>query len=144
MSAKNFFNEAQIKDIVASIEAAELNTSGEIRLHLVDNCAGDPKNEAIAVFEKLGMTNTELRNGVLIYLAVEDKKFAIVGDKGINDLVPDNFWDSVRDIMISEFKLGNFAEGIKKGLHETGLKLKEHFPYTAEDENELSNDISYE
>lgn len=144
MNSKSFFNNKQQQQIVAAIAHAEKNTSGEIRLHLVNSCKTDPKQEAIAVFEKLGMTATELRNGVLIYLAVKDKKFAIIGDKGINEVVPADFWDSIRDKMIEEFKNGGYLAGIAKGIHAVGDKLKTHFPFAADDTNELSNEISFE
>lgn len=143
-SAKNFFNNKQQQQIVAAIAHAEQNTSGEIRLHIVDSCENDPKAEAILIFEKLGMTETELRNGVLIYLAVKDKKFAIVGDKGINEAVPTDFWDSIRDTLIQEFKKGDYLNGLSKGIHAVGEKLKAHFPFKSDDTNELSNEISFE
>lgn len=143
MNSKNFVNNQKQQKIVAAIAFAEENTSGEIRLHVVDKCKKDPQTDAIAIFEKLGMTQTELRNGVLIYLAVKDKKFAIIGDKGINDVVPENFWDSVRDEMLSYFKTGEFLEGLTSGIHLIGEKLKTHFPYMKNDENELSNEISF-
>ncbi len=144
MKAKDFFTENQQQNIVNAISSAELNTSGEIRLHLLDSCKNDPKEEAILVFEKLGMTKTELRNGVLIYLAVADKKFAIIGDKGINEVVESNFWDSIRDEMIKHFKNNDFENGLINGILHVGEKLKKHFPYASNDENELSNDISFE
>lgn len=143
MRAKNFFNLQQQKNIVDAISSAELNTSGEIRLHLVDTTKNDVYQEAISVFESLEMTKTEQRNGVLIFLAVRDKKFAILGDKGINDIVPANFWDSVRDEMIMFFKKQDFEQGIIAGITAVGEKLKAHFPYSKDDENELSNEISF-
>ncbi|MES2589019.1 MAG: TPM domain-containing protein [Bacteroidota bacterium] len=144
MRAKNFFTEIQQQHIVNAISSAELNTSGEIRLHIVDSCKNDPKDEAILIFEKLGMTKTELRNGVLIYLAVADKKFAIIGDKGINEVVEADFWDSIRDEIIFHFKKNDFETGLINGIAHVGEKLKKHFPYAKNDENELSNDISFE
>lgn len=144
MKATDFFTENQQQNIVDAISSAELNTSGEIRLHLLDSCKKDPKDEAIIVFEKLGMTKTELRNGVLIYLAVADKKFAIIGDKGINEVVEATFWDSIRDEMIKHFKNNDFENGLINGILQVGEKLKKHFPYASNDENELSNDISFE
>ena len=104
MDIKTFFTEIQQKSIQLAIESAELNTSGEIRVHIDSKCKGDVMKVATKVFEKLGMHNTELRNGVLFYLAVEDKKFAILGDKGINEAVPSDFWNIVKNLMIEEFK----------------------------------------
>lgn len=143
MRAKNFFSKEQQKNIVDAISSAELNTSGEIRLHLVDSSTKEAYEEAVDVFESLGMTKTELRNGVLIFLAVRDKKFAVIGDKGINDVVPTDFWDSIRNEMLSNFKKQEFEKGIIAGITAIGEKLKTHFPYSKDDENELSNEISF-
>jgi len=143
MKAKNFFSEAQKNNIVEAISSAELNTSGEIRLHLTDHCKIDPKDEAVTVFERLKMHQTDQRNGVLIFLAIADKKFAIIGDKGINELVPEDFWDSIRDEMAQNFKANEFDKGLIQGIHQVGEKLKKFFPIKTDDVNELSNDISY-
>lgn len=144
MNAKTFFSQNEQDQLVKAIADAELNTSGEIRLHLVDSCKGDPYKEAVSVFEKLGMTQTELRNATLILLAVRDKKMAIIGDKGINERVPDGFWDSIKETIISHFKKEEFVIGLCKGIQEVGIKLKHHFPYQQGDQNELSNDISFD
>jgi uncharacterized membrane protein len=144
MKAKNFFSKTQQLEIENAIASAELNTSGEIRLHIVTHCKNDPKIEAVNVFSKLKMHLTEQRNGVLILLAVEDRKFAIIGDKGINELVPENFWDSIRDKMVYHFKQDQFDIGIIEGIKEIGNKLKHFFPIQKNDINELSNEISYD
>ncbi len=143
-TAKNFFTEAQSEQIVASIKEAELNTSGEIRVHLEDHAKPDALTRAKKVFEELGMTQTEQRNGVLIYLAVKDHKFAIIGDKGINDVVPAHFWEDVCDIMQTNFKTGQFLDGLCDGILKAGEQLKKYFPYQKHDENELDDDISYQ
>ncbi len=143
MAVKDFFIESQKQEISKSIERAELNTSGEIRVHLEDTCKTEPLKRAIEVFKKLAMHQTEQRNGVLFYLAVKDKKFAIIGDQGINDLVGNDFWDDVKSEMLHHFKLSKFSEGLCKGIEMAGEKLKFHFPYQADDINELSNDISF-
>jgi uncharacterized membrane protein len=143
MAVKDFFIESQKQEISKSIERAELNTSGEIRVHLEDTCKTEPLKRAIEVFEKLAMHQTEQRNGVLFYLAVKDKKFAIIGDQGINDLVGNDFWDDVKSEMLHHSKLSNFSAGLCKGIEMAGEKLKFHFPYQADDINELSNDISF-
>jgi len=143
MRVKNFFSEAQKNSIVEAISSAELNTSGEIRLHLTDHCKLDPKDEAVGVFERLKMHQTEQRNGVLIFLAILDKKFAIIGDKGIDELVPEDFWDSIRDEMQAHFKANEFEKGLINGILEIGEKLKKFFPIQTNDVNELSNDISF-
>lgn len=144
MDIKDFFTDIQQRDIQLGIENAELNTSGEIRVHLTKNCKQDVIKKSKQVFEKLKMHQTELRNGVLIFLAVEDRKFAILGDKGINDLVEDDFWDSIRNQMIVEFKKEQFTVGLCQGIEMIGKKLKANFPYQKDDTNELTNDISFE
>jgi uncharacterized membrane protein len=143
MFSKQFFNQAQKEAIQAAIADAELNTSGEIRVHIDDKCTVTPIEKAIEVFEKLKMHETELRNGVLIYVAVKDHKLAIVGDQGINDAVADNFWDEIKNNLIANFKKGMYAEGIYEGIAAAGIQLKAHFPYQSDDTNELSNEISF-
>jgi len=144
MNVNTFFSESDKKRIISSIESAEKNTSGEGRLHLDKHCKGDPVERAIQLFGKLNMHKTELRNGVLFYLAIEDHKFSIIGDQGINEVVPDDFWDSTRDLMLSHFKNGDFLLGICEGIEEAGKQLKAHFPFQTNDSNELSNDISFQ
>ena len=100
-------------------------------------------DRALAVFQKLGMENTENRNGVLIYLAVKNRKFAIIGDKAIHEVVTENFWDSVRNKMLNHFRENRFTEGLIEAISETGTKLKKHFPHLPDDKNELSDDISF-
>jgi uncharacterized membrane protein len=144
MGIKNFFSESDKTAIQEAIAAAELNTSGEIRVRVDSKCKVDPKVKAIEMFQKLNMHRTDLRNAVLFYLAVDDKKFSIVGDKGINEAVPADFWDSMRDEMLLHFKQNEFALGLCTGIQRAGEKLKFHFPYQENDKNELSNDISFE
>ena len=131
------------KDLIQdAIAQAELKTSGEIRVHIDKACEGDPVKRAIEVFEELKMHETELRNGVLIFIAFSNQKLAIIGDKGINELVPSNFWDSTRDAMIQLFKEGRFTEGICAVVNEAGKQLSTYFPLEEGDVNELSNKIS--
>ena len=136
------FSKAEIEEIKAEIISAEKNTSGEIRIHLDKKCSTSPIDAAIKQFEKLGMTNTNYRNGVLIYLALKDKKMAIIGDTGIDQKVPDDFWESVKNTMASNFKEGEFVKGICAAIKESGIKLSTYFPYQSNDENELSDEIS--
>jgi uncharacterized membrane protein len=138
------FTEQQQKQVQDAIAQAELNTSGEIRVHIDKRCKEEPMKKAIAVFEKLGMHKTEQRNAVLFYLALDDKKLAILGDKGINEAVPTNFWDEIRDLMVSHFKKGEFTEGLSKGIVMAGEQLKSAFPYQSDDTNELSNELTFE
>jgi uncharacterized membrane protein len=137
-------NTAEEQILVEAIATAEKNTSGEIRVHIEKACKGDVLERAKIVFEKLGMTATEARNGVLIYIAEESHKFAIIGDAGIHEKVGHDFWDHSKDLMLAHFKKGEFVEGIKEAVLSCGEALKKYFPYQKNDANELSNDISYE
>ena len=139
----DFFTAAEKKIIKESIETAELNTSGEIRLHVEKKCTEDVMDRAAYWFKQLKMQKTEARNGVLFYLSIEDHKFAILGDVGINAKVERGFWDSTRDLILSFFKEGRYAEGLKVGIIQAGLQLKKYFPYQTDDVNELENEISY-
>jgi uncharacterized membrane protein len=133
----------QIKaQLVSAIEQAELSSSGEIRLHIDNYCKSDVLDRAVTVFETLEMHKTDLRNGVLFYLAVCDKKFAVIGDVGINQKVPPNFWDEIKSNVLINFKQNKFAEGLSEGIIKAGEQLKTHFPYQKEDKNELDNEIS--
>ena len=138
-----FFNPEEEESIISAIQAAEKNTSGEIRVHLEDNSKDDILDEAVRTFAKLKMHETQARNGVLIFLAPERKRFAIIGDEGINQVVPANFWEEEKQVMAQHFRVGEFAEGICKAIEQVGEKLKEHFPYQDDDVNELPDDISY-
>lgn len=143
MKPDKFLTAEQQESVVAAVRLAEKGTSGEIRIHLDGKCNGDPVKRASKVFSRLGMHKTELRNGVLIYLACESKVFAIIGDKGINDAVPENFWNDVIEVMGKEFKCGNFAEGLSKAVLMAGEKLKTYFPYQQDDVNEQPDNISF-
>jgi uncharacterized membrane protein len=142
MNAKNFFTQDQKLAITKAITQSELQTSGEIRLHIDSNCEVNVLDSATLIFRKLKMHKTELRNGVLFYLAVTDKKFAIIGDKGINEKVPENFWDNIKELMLDHFKKQQFTEGLCKGIEMAGEKLKTHFPLQSNDTNEITNEIS--
>lgn len=144
MSVENFFSADEKKQITDAIAEAELNTSGEIRLHMEGKCKIDVLDRAAYVFEKLEMHNTAQRNGVLFYLAVYDRKFAIIGDGGINQLVPSDFWDEIKKTMLAFFKEDKFAEGVAKGILMAGQQLKANFPFQSDDVNELSDEISFE
>ncbi|MCW3127537.1 MAG: hypothetical protein JWO03_3195 [Bacteroidetes bacterium] len=139
---KHLFSSPEKKQIVEAISKAEKLTSGEIRVHVEAQCKGNALDRAAEVFYKLEMNKTVLRNGVLIYVAYEDKKLAIIGDRGINEVVPDDFWDSTLEVMTSHFKQGNFVSGVIYGIEESGKHLVKFFPYYAGDKNELKNDIS--
>ncbi len=143
MSASSFFTKEQQSDIMNAVKQAEKETSGEIRVHIETKLNGDVLDRAAWIFGKLGMHKTESRNGVLFYLAVESRQFAIIGDAGINMKVPKGFWDEVKDLMQDEFMKGDFTGGLAKGVLMAGEKLKEHFPYRKDDVNELPDDITF-
>jgi uncharacterized membrane protein len=137
------FSKEQKELIVNAIKDAELNTSGEIRLHVENNCPEDVMDRAAFWFSELKMHKTELRNGVLFYLALNDRKFAILGDIGINSVVPENFWNDTKEAMLPYFIEGNFTEGLSHGILMAGEKLKQFFAYQKEDVNELDDEISF-
>lgn len=138
-----FLSKEEQNRIVKAIEEAELNTSGEVRVHLESKCKGDAVQRAVFVFNFLKMYKTRERNGVLIYLAYKSRKFAIIGDTGINEKVPDGFWDRIREHMAEAFSKGAFADGICNAIRESGESLKAYFPYRSDDINEQSNEISF-
>lgn len=144
MTARNFFSKLEIKKIVAAIQEAEKDTSGEIRVHIDNFCKGDAIERATEVFFKLKMNETALRNGVLIYLAVKDHKFAIIGDEGINNVVENDFWEDIKNDMTQSFRNNLFTDGIIYGVLRCGKKLKAYFPHQENDIDELSNEISFE
>lgn len=129
--------------LVAAIAEAEKRTSAEIRVHADRYCKSDAVNKAANLFKKLKMNETDDKNGVLIYISIEDRKFAIIGDSGINEKVPADFWQSTRDDMLSEIKNNNLVAGIIKGIDEAAEQLAKYFPPDGSDNNQLSNEISY-
>lgn len=142
--AEKLFSPEEKAQITAAIQSAETRTSGEIQIHLESYCKGNVLDRAAEVFETLKMYQTKDRNGVLFYLAILDHKFAILGDAGINAVVPKDFWESTKDLMASHFREGNFTLGLIKGIHQAGDQLGAHFPYDkAGDQNELSDEISF-
>jgi uncharacterized membrane protein len=141
LKATEYFTDERLAQIDAAIKGAEKNTSGEIRLYIEDKCKEDVLDHAAFLFSKLQMHKTELRNGVLFYLAMQDRKFAILGDGGINAKVAPDFWDHIKEAMLNQFKVGKFAEGLEKGVSMAGEALSAHFPYQKGDVNELSDDI---
>jgi uncharacterized membrane protein len=144
MKASSFFTTEQQAQILTSVKEAEKETSGEIRVHIETSFTGDVLDRAAWVFNKLGMHKTADRNGVLFYLAVNDKKFAIIGDAGINAKVPKGFWDDVSQLLQKNFRESKFAEGLSEGILLAGKHLKAHFPYSKDDINELPDEISFD
>jgi len=138
-----FFSKKDKKKILVAIQEAEKNTSGEIRVHLEYRAREPVYGHAQKVFQRIGMTKTQERNGVLIFLATGTKKFAVLGDVGINEKVPEGFWNDVAQIMQEHFRQNKFAEGVSEAAVRIGEKLKAYFPHQANDKNELSDSISY-
>ncbi len=130
--------------IVAAIGEAENQTSGEIRVHVEKHCPVDLMDRAVEVFANLHMHKTRYRNGVLIYIACYDHKFAIIGDAGINAKVEDDFWSREKKILEANFKESKFTDGICEAIQQVAQVLKRHFPYQSGDINELPDDISFE
>lgn len=139
---KKFLSKKDEEAIVAAIKKAEKNTSGEIRVHIEAHTDEDHFEHALKVFQQLKMHKTDLRNGVLIYVAVDDHQFVILGDEGINNVVADDFWDQTKDVMQGHFRKGDFKTGLVEGILKAGNELKAHFPYQNDDTDELSNEIS--
>ncbi len=143
-NARDFFTDSQIDRLKASIAEAEMLTNGEIRIHLEGRTDGMPVLErAAAVFGELEMEKTEARTGVLFYLAVEDRTFAILGDTGIDAATPDDFWEEIKNAMRRHFVKGEFCEGLQEGIMMAGQALQAHFPKLPGNQNELSNEISF-
>lgn len=129
--------------IISAIKDAELKCSGEVRVHLEASTKADAMKRAVEVFNELKMWQTRDRNGVLIYISTDDKKFAIIGDEGINAKVGETFWNDAKAAMMSHFQKNELVDGIITGIRMAGEKLQAHFPYKSDDQNELKNDVSY-
>ena len=138
-----FFSKEEKEEIKKAIQTAELNTSGEIRVHIENKCTESELDRAAYWFSKLKMHITALRNGVLFYMAITDQKFAIIGDIGINAKVKSTFWDETKELMQGFFKEEKYAQGLSIGIIQAGMQLKENFPYQTDDVNELSDEISF-
>ncbi len=139
---EEFLTKEEEQAVVEAICVAEKETSGEIRVHIEKTTSKDPYDRALEVFHELNMHETHLKNAVLIYLAIADKKFVICGDQGIHDLVDATFWDSTKEAMATQFQIGNFKQGLIDGILKAGHQLSIHFPWEENDTNELSNEIS--
>lgn len=137
-----FLTREEEEEIVEAIRQAEKNTSGEIRVHIESSSHEHLWDRAMEVFHLLKMDNTKESNGVLIYVAVEERQFIIYGDKGINDVVPPDFWESTKDEIVAEFTKGKFKQGLINGITKAGEQLQKHFPWSEGDLNELSDKIS--
>lgn len=139
---EDFLSFKEEQEIIAAIREAEKNTSGEIRVHLEKSTNKPVYERALEVFHLLKMDNTKLQNGVLIYVAVIDRAFVIYGDEGINKVVAANFWESTKNVMQAHFRRGHFKQGLVEGILKAGTQLETYFPWQADDENEIPDDIS--
>jgi uncharacterized membrane protein len=144
MKASSFFTKEQQAQILESVKEAEKDTSGEIRVHIETSFEGDVLDRASWIFNKLGMHKTSEHNGVLFYLAVNNRKFAIIGDAGINSKVPAGFWDKISEHLMNRFRESKFTEGLSEGIILAGKQLQTHFPFRKDDINELSDEISFD
>jgi uncharacterized membrane protein len=143
METPKFLAESDRSRVRKAVEQAEAITSGEIRVYMEDECPEDYIGRAAFIFEKLGMTQTALRNGVLIYIAVKDHVLAIIGDSGIHAKVGDLFWEEIKLKMMQRFKNGEYADGIVEAVHAAGKALSQYFPPNSDDKNELPDDITF-
>ena len=139
---EEFLSANEEQEIVSAIRTAENNTSGEIRVHIESTSKIDHYERALEVFHLLKMDNTKDANAVLVYVAVNDRKFVIYGDTGINKVVPKDFWNSTKNVMQNHFRNNNFKQGIVDGILKAGNELQVHFPWNIDDKDELSNEIS--
>lgn len=143
MGVQDFFTREQMELVKASIAKAEEHNTGEIRLHVEGNCDGDAVERAVKVFHRLHMDKTKHRNAVLFYLAINHKKLAVVGDEGLHKKVSEEFWNTVKDHILTKFKQNNYVEGLNEGITMAGDMLKKYFPNKGENLNQLSDDISF-
>lgn len=140
----DIFSTEEQDRIVQAISVAEGRTSGEIRLVIYKKLKeASAMDAAVSYFRKLGMHNTTSNNGVLIYMAVEDHQFAIIGDRGISTKVADNFWDETKELMVSFFSRDEIVRGLIEGIHHVGEQLQKYFPRKSDDVNELPDDIYF-
>ncbi len=144
VKASTFFNREQHEQIRSAIAEAEKETSGEIRVHIETKLNGSVLDRAAWIFRKIGMHATDSHNGVLFYLAVTNREFAVIGDGGINSVVPAGFWNRIMEILQENFRTGRFTEGLIEGILLTGKQLREHFPRMKDDVNELPDEISFD
>lgn len=140
--AKTFLTAEEKEKIVAAIEKAEAMSSGEIRVHLATWGLGDPYQKAKKVFQRLGMTRTKDRNGILFFIVVNKHQFVLLGDRGIHEKVHQEFWESLKAILETRFKQGQIADGLIEAIAHCGEQLQRYFPYHEGDTNELSNAIT--
>jgi uncharacterized membrane protein len=137
-----FLSDADLDAIVAAIAHAEAATSGEIRLHLEPRCPGEARARAVLVFEQLGMAQTAERNGALVYVSLEDRKLAVIGDRGLHERVGQDYWNALVARVSGELREDLLPEGLVNAVQELGAILRTHFPRRPDDRNELGNQVS--
>lgn len=142
MKARDFLNQLRHDDIVAAIREAEQKTSGELRVFVSRKQVGDPLAAAQAEFERLGMTKTRERNGVLIFVAPRARKFSVIGDEGVHKRCGDEFWRQMTAEMSECFRQRHFTQGILHVVQKAGELLAQHFPRTPDDRNELPDRVA--
>ena len=142
MIPKPFLQQLEDDRIVSAIQSAESTTSGEIRVFISDDEPADPLAGAKLQFERMEMTNTRDRNGVLIFVAPKSRNFAIVGDEGVHAKCGEQFWQRIAQEMTTHFKQGHFTEGLIHGIAAAGQVLAEHFPRKSDDVNELPDEVA--
>ena len=139
----HFLTEHQMASLVEAIQTAEDHSTGEIRIHIDSNTEGNNAQIAFEVFKRLCKNKTVAKNAVLFHVNFEQQYLTIIGDEGIHEKVHQNFWDKMHDRITQEFMKGNFHDGLKNAVLETGLELKKYFPISGENPNELSNEITF-
>ncbi len=139
----NFLTDQQMASLVEAIQTAEDHSTGEIRIHIDSNTEGNNAQIAFEVFKRLCKNKTVAKNAVLFHVNFEQQYLTIIGDEGIHEKVHQNFWDQMHDRITQEFKKGNFHDGLKNAVLETGLELKNYFPISGENPNELPNEITF-
>jgi uncharacterized membrane protein len=137
-----WFSEGDLAEVSAAIAGAEALTSAEVRVHLDRRCPGDPTARAAAVFEQLEMHQTRERNGVLVYVALDDHRLAVVGDRSIHERVGQPYWERLAATLSAHFAQGRRREGLSAVVHELGRELARHFPRRPDDANELTDQVS--
>jgi uncharacterized membrane protein len=139
---RRFLSEVDLHAVAAAIGAVEKQTAAEVRVHLDAHCPGDAMAQAVAVFERLGMHRTAERHGVLIYVAIEDRKLAVLGDQGIHDRLGQTYWDRLVQDILAHFRDERPRDGLLHAVGEVGAALRQHFPRRSDDDNELPDQLS--
>ena len=140
---KKLLSDADEQRVIKAIKQAELNTSGEVRIHIESTCKGDVTERARVIFKRLNMHKTKEKNGILFYVALNSKQFAVWGDEGIHQKVTQLFWDEIYKVCKTYFESELTVDGLEAGIKLCGEQLKHYFPYQSNDVNELSDEISY-